>query len=400
MKELSAENMDRLLASDPASNVTEAELERSRARSLLFQDSDVTHIFAGGTGNGRQRTTVKRRRLVSGMAVAAALAGATVLLPAVLHMWSPVPPAAVEQPGAVDQPAAMPPAGATQLPPSGPFHDLFFSADEVLVIEALPTGSGRQLGVEPVNVRQALKGSTAIGAASVDVSSADDEISGTLLWRDSQKEAPMTFLGFFVRGSDGGLQLMKTAHSLLRVQNIRTANTVDPVTDEPVDIGDDLRSRINVAPEGDVPVSTYAGNRSGAVATHVIKGTEGPGGSREGVVRGYMAAAGACFTFENSAEKVYLRWPTGFTGAVRSLPVDAKGRVSSGGSAQADIPVVLNEWGFIYMTDLEPRPQVSGELSAETASCAGETLRVFEVTPEVPGASPFQKQHGVALPRP
>lgn len=400
MKELSAKDVDRLLAADPASDVTESELERSRARSLSFQDSDLTHIFAGGSGIGRQRRAVRRRRWVGGIVVAAAVVGATVLVPAILQSPPSTPPAAIELPAGTGTGAATPTPTAAQLPPAGPFHDMFVSADEVLVVEALPTGSMQQLGIEPVNVRQVLKGSSAVGTTSVDVSAADDRISGTLLWRDSQKEAPMTFLGFFARGGDGGLQLMNTAHSLLRVQNIRTSTTVNPVTDEPVDIGDDLRARINVAPMGDVPVSTYEGNRSGGVAPDVVKGTEGTGGSREGVVRGHMSVAGACFTFENSAEKVYLRWPTGFTAAIRSLPVDAEGRVYANGAVQADTPVILNEWGFIYMTDLEPRPQVSGELTTETASCAGETLRVFEVTPELPGASPFQKQHGVALPRP
>ena len=400
MRDLSAEDVDRLIAADPATDVSEAELERSRIRSLRFPESDVTHIFTSGARDGRRRTVVKRR-LISATLVAAALVGAAVLAPSILKLPQSGRPAGVEQPAATgSHNGTAPPSAATQVPPSGPFHDLFVTADEVLVLEALPTSSVQQLGVEPVNVRQTLKGSTAVGTTSVDVSPADDGISGTLLWRDSQKEAPLTFLGFFARGADGGLHLVKAKHSLLRVQNIRTSSIVDPVTDEPVDVGEDLQSRINVAPVGDVPVSTYRGNPANDSAANVVKGTEGPGGSREGLVRGHMSAGEACFTFENSTEKVYLRWPKGFSAAVTSLPVDAEGRVYIAGTAQASVPAILNEWGFIYMTDREPRPQVSGKLTSETASCAGETLRVFDVVPEAPGASPFQKAHGVALPTP
>lgn len=406
MRDLSAAELDRLLAADPASDVTESELARSRARSLSFRESEVTHIFASGPEKDRHQTPFKRRRMAGGIMAAAAVAAAVVTatflqVPPMEAPAASAPPTATDVAAGTATPAATAtPADQGKVAPSGPLHDLFVAADEVLVVEALPTDIGRGLGVEPVEVRQVLKGSRALGATSVDVSSADDGINGSLLWQHSQKEAPMTYLGFFARGSDGGMRLLATAHALLQIQNIRTAITVDPVTDEPVDIGDDLRSRINVAPEGDVPVATYAGDQPDGAATDVVRGTEGPGGSREGLVRGHISAAEACFTFENSTEKVYLRWPAGYTAALRSLPVDAQGRVSLNGTDQADTPVTLNEWGFIYMQDREPRPQVAGHLRAETATCAGETLQVFDVKPEAPGASPFQHGRGVALPTP
>lgn len=397
-RDLPTADLERLLAADPASGITESELARSRARSLSFRESDVTHIFPGETSNDFHIPRIRRRRRVTaGFLTAAAVA--TVVLTA--NSMQPKP---VEVPAATATPATTAAvADPGQIAPAGPLHDLFTSADEVLVMEALPSSGGypqKGLGVEPVNVRQVLKGSRALGTTSVDVASADDAITGTLLWQNSRKEAPLTYLGFFARGADGEMHLMETANALLQIQNIRTSATVDPVTAEPVDIGDDFRSRIDVAPEGDVAVSTYAGARPELAAADVILGTEGPEGSREGLVRGHISPAEACFTFENSTEKAYLRWPAGFTAAFSSLPHDAEGRVAINGTVQADTSVILNEWGFIYMTDREPRPQVTGRLTAETASCAGETLPVFDVRPEHIGVSPFQKGRGVALPTP
>jgi hypothetical protein len=400
MRDLSAAELDRLFAAaDPALDITESELAQSRARSLSFQESEVTHIFAGSLEEDRSRIRVKRRRIAGGILAAVAVA-ATVLTASFLQMPPTAAPAATTPAAtdvAADSPTPTADPGATV--PSGPMHDVFVAADDVFVMEALPGNAGSSLGVERVVVRQVLKGSHALGETSVDVSSADDGINGSLLWRQSQKEAPMTYLGFFNEGSDGGMRLLKATHALLQIQNIRTATTVDPVTEDPVDIGDDLRSRIDVAPEGDVPVSTYTPDQAKGATTDFL-GTEMPDGTREGVVRGHISATEACFTFENSTEKVYMRWPAGFTAALRSLRVNAQGVVSPGGTAQADTPVVLNEWGFIYMTDRQLRPQITGYRSAETATCAGESLQVFDVQPERPGASPFQHGRGVALPTP
>ncbi|HEY9357510.1 MAG TPA: hypothetical protein VIQ52_14515 [Arthrobacter sp.] len=141
---------------------------------------------------------------------------------------------------------------------------------------------------------------------------------------------------------------MEAPHALLEIQNIRTAATVDPVTDEPLEIGGDLQSRITVAPEGDVPVATHDGGSLAASAPDRIWGTQAADGSRDGEVRGYVAGSEACFTFANSTEKVCLRWPAGFTAKVTPLMVDAEGYVSYFGTTLADRAVILNEWGFIY----------------------------------------------------
>lgn len=58
------------------------------------------------------------------------------------------------------------------------------------------------------------------------------------------------------------------------------------------------------------------------------------------------------------------------------LMVDAEGRVSYYGTTLANKAVILNEWGFINMADLDTRPLVTGQLTAETASCGGETRRM------------------------
>ncbi|WP_458111175.1 hypothetical protein M1D88_12475 [Arthrobacter sp. R1-13] len=189
------------------------------------------------------------------------------------------PAATMEAPPNPAPSAAAPDPG--QNPPAGPFHDLFAEADEVLVLEALPTSRnlGDRIGVEPVDVRQVLKGSRSLGTTSVDIAAVEDRTaSGTLLWQHSQKEAPMTYLGFFALGADGEMHLMERAHALLQIRNIRTSTTTAPFTDEPVDIGDDLRSRIDVAPKGDVPVATYTDSLSPETATDVIWGTAGEGG--------------------------------------------------------------------------------------------------------------------------
>lgn len=399
MRDLSAAELDRLLAADPALDITESELAQSRARSLSFQESDVTHIFAGDLEEDHSRIRAKRRRIAGGILVAAASV-ATVLTASFLQMPPTGPPATTTHTATdVAADAATPTADPDTIAPSGPMHDMFVAADEVLVMEALPSNDGSSLGVERVVVRQVLKGSHAPGETSVDVSSAEDGINGSLLWQHSKIEAPMTYLGFFTEGSGGTPRLLKATHALLQIQNIRTTTTVDPVTGDPVNIGDDLRSRIDVAPKGDVPVSTYTPDQPKGATTD-LPGTAMPDGAREGVVRGHISSTEACFTFENSTEKVYMRWPTGFTAALRSLPVNAQGAVSLNATAQAETPVILNEWGFIYMTDGEVRPQITGHRSAETATCAGETLQVFDVQPERPGASPFQHRHGVALPTP
>lgn len=398
MKDLSAADEQRILSADPAVDVTEPELARSRSRSLAFMESDVTHIFAGDSGSYK-RPPAKRWRAAGAFLAAAAVAAAVLTAnflqtapaetPAATETFSPPSPAATTAP--------------EPTPPAGPFHDLFVSADEVLVLEALPNAArnlGAGLGVEPVNVRQVLKGNLTPGETAVDVAPAEHGINGSLHWRDSRKEAPFTYLGFFAKDADGGLHLMETPHSLLQIQNIRTAATVDPVTDEPVEIGADLQSRINVAPVADVPVATHPGGSWAASAPDTIWGTQAADGTRDGQVRGHVSASEACFTFANSTEKVYLRWPAGFTAKVTPLMVDAEGHVSYFGTTLANRAVILNEWGFIYMADLDTRPLVTGQSTAETASCGGETLPVFDVWPERAGGSPFQKGRGVALPTP
>ncbi|WP_309105419.1 hypothetical protein [Arthrobacter sp.] len=402
MKDISAADLERLLMADPALDITDSELARSRARSLSFRESDATHIFVGDPEDDSHTLRLKRRRVAGGFLAVAAVAAAVFTASYLQPPPVAAPAATMEAPPLNPAPSAAAPDPG-QNPPAGPFHDLFAEADEVLVLEALPTSRnlGDRIGVEPVDVRQVLKGSRSLGTTSVDVAAVEDRTaSGTLLWQHSQKEAPMTYLGFFALGADGEMHLMERAHALLQIRNIRTSATTDPFTDEPVDIGDDLRSRIDVAPKGDVPVASYTGSLSPETATDVIWGTAGEGGSREGLVRGHISAAEACFTFENSTEKVYLRWPAGFTAAVRPLPVDAEGRGSYRGANQADTSVILNEWGFISMTDGEPRPLVKGQLTVETASCAGETLPVFDVMPERVGGSPYQKGRGVVLPTP
>ena len=398
MKDLSAADEQRILSADPAANATESELARSRSRSLAFMESDVTHIFAGDPESYR-RPPAKRWR-AAGAFLAAAAVAAAVLTANFLQAVPVETPAATES---VSAPSPAPTSAPAPTPPAGPFHDLFVSADEVLVLEALPNAARNLragLGVEPVNVRQVLKGDLTPGETAVDVASAEEGINGSLLWRDSRNEAPFTYLGFFADGADGGLHLMEAPHALLQIQNIRTAATVDPVTDEPVEIGADLQSRINVAPVGDVPVATHDGGSLAASAPDRIWGTQTADGTRDGEVRGYVAGSEACFTFANSTEKVYLRWPAGFTAKVTPLMVDADGHVSYFGTTLANRAVILNEWGFVYMADLDTRPLIQGELSTETAACAGETLPVFDVWPERAGGSPFQKGRGVALPTP
>jgi hypothetical protein len=327
---------------------------------------------------------------------------AAAVLTASFLQTAPVPTPAATETFSPPSPAATTPV-PEPTPPAGPSHDLFVSADEVLVLEALPNAArnlGAGLGVEPVNVRQVLKGDLTPGEAAVDVAAAERAINGSLHWRDSRKEAPFTYLGFFAKGADGRLHLLEAPHSLLQIQNIRTAATADPVTDEPVEIGKDLQSRINVAPVGDVPVATHPSGSWAASAPNTIWGTQAADGTRDGQVRGYVSPSEACFTFENSTEKVYLRWPAGFTAKVTPLMVDGEGHVSYYGTTLANKAVILNEWGFIYMADLDTRPLVKGQQTSEAASCGGKTLPVFDVWPEGAGGSPFQKGRGVALPTP
>jgi hypothetical protein len=399
-----------LKATDPALTITEEELARSRARSLAVMDTDVTHIAVGGSierfhARPARRHWARMAGLGLTVAAAAALVGVVVASSMPLVTTEPAPPAASQ-------------AAPVQEAPSGPLSDLFASADEVLVLQALPNrdawskeyeeilaqspasspgGVGAQfpsLGVEPVNVLQVLKGSRRTGQATLDVEAAPD------WWRNTNNVAPLTFLAFVGKGPDGEMHLMKEPHALLEIRNLREGTLTDPTTHEEVDAGADLRERISVAPTGDVPLATY---KTVSAQTGVIQETrKNPDGTSSGVMNGHVTATEACFTFQTSTEKVYLRWPAGYTAAIKSLPQDAAGNFALEGTARGDRPVVLNDWGVVYGYDGSTWPLLAGSRTNETASCNNESLPVFEVTPfqEGAGASPFALDHeaGAALP--
>jgi hypothetical protein len=398
-----------LKEADPALTITDDELARSRARSLAVMDTDVTHIAVGGSIE-RFHTRPARRHWgrVAGFGLTAAAAAAAVV-GVVVASSMPIIPA---------EPAA--PAASQTVPaqetPSGPLGDLFAAADEVLVLQALPNrdvwskaydetlaqspangGVGGQfpsLGVEPINVLQVLKGTRSKGQAALDVEAAPD------WWRNTNNVAPLTFLAFVAKGPDGEMHLMKEPHALLEIRNLREGTLTDPTTHEAVDAGTDLSERISVAPTGDVPLATYM---TVSAQTGVIQETrKNPDGTSSGVMNGHVTATEACFTFQTSTEKVYLRWPAGYTAAVKSLPQDAAGNFALEGTARGDRPVVLNDWGVVYSYDGSTWPLLAGARTNETASCNNESLPVFEVAPfqEGAGASPFALDHeaGAALP--
>jgi hypothetical protein len=393
----SAKVHDMLSAADPALMITEEELNRSRERSLSFMDSDVTHIAVGGSIHDFHRAPAKRRwgRLaVAGLGAVAAVAAS--VLVASSFGTAPVNTAAASV-------AAN--TSPTQSTPTGPLRDLFLSADEVLVIQALPNTAVWQeeyksfmsklgqpggpaygppgLGVEPVNVLQVLKGTRATGRGTLDVVAMPD--AGQ--WKNTNIVAPLTYLAFIKKGPDGIGHLMSEPHALLQILNLRTAAIGDPVSQQPVEIGADLRSRIAVAPTGDVPLATY----EAAAGSDVI---------REGIFHGHISASEACFTFQSSAEKVVLRWPAGYTAATRSLPQDANGDFRIDGPSHGDRAVVLNKWGTVYSFDTWALPQITGNRTGEKAVCDGQSLPVFDIAPSSDGASPFQLTHGAAGPSP
>ncbi|MBT2538789.1 hypothetical protein [Arthrobacter sp. ISL-69] len=390
-----------LSPADPALMITEEELIRSRERSLSFMDSDVTHIAVGGSIHDFHRAPAKRpwgRLAVAGLGAAAAVAASVLVASA----FGTVP---------ADMAAAPPVSDSTPLqsPPAGPLRDLFFAADEVLVLQALPNTDAWQqeyksfmsqlgqaggpaygppgLGVEPVNVLQVLKGTRSTGRSTLDVSAMPDANQ----WKNTNTVAPLTYLAFIKKGPDGIGHLMSEPQALLQILNLRSATVGDPVKQQPVDIGADLRSRIAVAPTGDVPLSTYA------AAPPVAEGKDR---TSEGTVHGHITASEACFTFQTSAEKVVLRWPAGYTAATRSLPQDSNGSFRIDGASHADRAVVLNEWGTVYAFDTWTLPQISGNRAGEKAACGGQTLPVFDITPPGEGASPFRLTHGAAGPSP
>lgn len=401
---------DRLSSADPALMITEEELIRSRERSLSFMDSDVTHIAVGGSIHEFHRATAKRRwvrLVVAGLGAVAAVAASVLVASA--FGTAPVNTSAASV--AAD-------SSPVQSTPTGPFRDLFLSADEVLVLQALPNTAVWQqeyeaflpqlgqasgttgppgLGVEPVNVLQVLKGTRSTGRSTLDVSA----MPAPGEWKNTNTVAPLTYLAFIKKGADDIGRLMSEPHALVQILNLRTATMGDPVMQQPVDIGADLRSRISVAPTGDVPLSTHAAAPSVAAGSDVIQEqTKNPDGTSEGTIHGHITASEACFTFQTSAEKVILRWPAGYTAATRFLPQDANGNFRINGASHADRAVVLNKWGTVYAYDTWTLPQITGNRTGENAVCGGQTLPVFDITPSGEGATPFQLTHGAAGPNP
>lgn len=400
-----------LSSADPALMITEEELIRSRERSLSFMDSDVTHIAVGGSIHDFHRPPARRHwGRLAGAALGAVAAVAASVLVALAFGTAPVNTAA----------ASMAANGSpVQSTPTGPLKDLFLSADEVLVLQALPntavwqqeydssllqvgqasgTTSGPPgLGVEPVNVLQVLKGTRSTGKSTLDVST----MPSPDRWKNTNTVAPLTYLAFIKKGPDGIGHLMSEPQALVQILNLRSATMGDPVMQQPVEIGADLRSRISVAPTGDVPLSTYPAAPPVAAGHDVIREqAKNPDGTSEGTIRGHITASEACFTFQTSAEKVILRWPAGYTAATRSLPQDSNGDFRIDGASHADRAVVLNEWGTVYTYDTEPAPQIIGTRTGIQAVCGGQTLPVFDITPPGEGASPFRLTHGAAGPSP
>ncbi|MGO4229984.1 hypothetical protein AB4Y72_14055 [Arthrobacter sp. YAF34] len=399
---------ERINSADPALEITEAEFARSRAKSLLFMDSEVTHIAVGGSISEFHRPPAKRHwGRLSGVGIAAAAVAAVVVT-------SVLTASALQTPPAETAATAASPTANVQALSSGPMRDLFAAADEVLVLQALPNNRawnkayeefmaspdnlGKKmpgLGTEPINVLQVLKGSRTVGKSTLDVASAPDS------WKDTNTVTPLTFLAFAARGNDGKMHLMGQPKALLEIQNLRRPTLADPVTHKPVDVGAELLSRINAAPTGDTRIATYPAAPPVAAGNDVIReDKKNTDGTSEGTIHGRLGAGEACFTFQTSKETVYLRWPAGYTAATRSLPQNSDGSFSIDGSSRGDRPVVLNDWGTIYAYDGDPRPLITGTRTTEKASCGSESLPVFDVTPPWPGASPFGKnpQGGPALP--
>src|SRR6478609_4237512 len=95
---------ERMISADPALEITEDEIVRSRARSLLFTGSEVTHIAVGGSIGEFHRPPAKRRwGRLAGAGIAAAAVAAVVVVTSVLTTSAvPTPPA--ETPAAAASP--------------------------------------------------------------------------------------------------------------------------------------------------------------------------------------------------------------------------------------------------------------------------------------------------------
>lgn len=407
-KETSA--IRRLIAADPALDISADEMSRSRARSLAVMDTDVTHIAVGGAIADFHSRPVKRHwGRLAGIGLTAAAAAVLGMIVATSLPTTPVEPAAP----AISQ------TSPAQETPSGPLKDLFAAADEVLVLQALPNPTAwnkaqeeflRQsqsapaapgipgpqfpvLGVEPINVLQVLKGTRIPGQSTLDVKAAP------AWWKNTNSVAPLTFLAFVTKGTDGESHLMTEPHALLEIRNLRQGILTDTTTHEVVDTGPDLSQRISVAPTGDVPIATYT--TVPKVVGMIQEQRMNADGTSSGVMNGHLTSTEACFTFQTSTQKVYLRWPSGYTAATKSLPEDASGDISSDNNSLGDRPVVLNDWGVVYGYDGSPWPALTGNLTNETASCSNEVLPVFDVVPtEGPGSSPYALNHeaGASLP--
>ncbi|KRE72686.1 hypothetical protein [Arthrobacter sp. Soil762] len=385
---------DLLSSADPALMINDAELIRSRERSLGFLNSNVTHIAVGGSVHDFHRAPAKRhwgRFAVAGLAAAAVAAS-------VLVASSLAPsPANVATAPTVEVTEVQP-------PPTGPARDLFIAADEVLVLQALPTPAGWNqstpgstapgLGVEPVNVIQVLKGPRPTGTTTIDLSA----MSAPTSWRNTNPVAPLTYLAFIKKGEDGVGHLMSGPLALLEILNLRAATLVDPVFGKPVDVGADLASRISVGPVGDVPLTTYPATQAASGPDIIPEQKKSTDGTSLGTMHGHVTSTEACFTFETSTEKVILRWPAGYTATTKLLPQSPEGEFRINGTSAATRAVVLNEWGIVYSYDGETRPLIFGTRSDERADCNGQTLPVFDIAPGGKGVSPFRASHGASGP--
>ena len=194
MKDLSAADEQRILSADPAANVTEPELARSRSRSLAFMESDVTHIFAGGP-ESYSRPPARRWR-AAGAFLAAAAVAAAVLTANFLQAVPVETPAATES---VSPPSPAPTSAPEPTPPRTVPRPLRLRRRSARPGGAAQRGPETRGGARR-RTRQRAAGAERRpdpGETAVDVASAEEGTNGSLLWRDSRNEAPFTYLGFF-----------------------------------------------------------------------------------------------------------------------------------------------------------------------------------------------------------
>ncbi|KQO02820.1 hypothetical protein ASF21_00145 [Arthrobacter sp. Leaf234] len=269
-------------------------------------------------------------------------------------------------------------------PPSGPSEGverLYGLADVVAIVS--------DAAVEPTTV----DGDVRILQASVVVQIVKGEADGDVLTVDvtgrstlerpySRNFFPPHQLLFLVRDGDGVLSPIEGEGSVLTLVDRRSPEATT-VSGDPAPLPPELRDAIDTLPAPELALATSGVEPGGLDPADIVGILPAEGRSAQNLPANQlgtfrMAANGgrACVWFEFNGRSVVLRWPEGFSAYEReevlSYP-DGDPRVGR------RVLTVLNERGYPYVDENRPTPYIRGVATGERATCGGKELDVWDI---------------------